>query len=306
MLSLLDPSHSPQSVPAAFFLHFDPSFHRGRAAVDKHMEFFRFTGMDLLKIQFEHAMPTVDVSQPRDWEKVPVMGRDFWEEPLAVVKGLVQAGGKEALVVLTLYSSFMLACRIAGQDTVVRHIQEDPAAFRKGMDIITEGLLLFVKECAALGLDGFYASTQGGEKGRLPDERSFDDCVRPYDVAVMTEIDRLTSFNILHVCDYHLPYQDIAPFTSYPGHVVNTNLKLAGRQLSAAEVARMFDRPFMGGLDRKGVIATGPAEAIRREVRAVVSTAPARFILAADCTVPSETPWENLRVAIQTAHELRR
>ncbi len=274
--------------------------------MDKHLEFFRFTGMDLVKIQFEHPMPSVEVARPEDWDKVPLMGRDFWEEPLAIVKGLVQAAGKEALVVLTLYSSFMLACKIAGQDAVARHIREDPAAFRKGMDIITEGLLLFVKECAALGLDGFYASTQGGEKGRLADEKSFTECVRPYDMAVMTEIDRLTSFNILHVCDYHLPYQDISSFASYPGHVVNTNLKLADRETSAAEVARMFNRPFMGGLDRKGVIATGPAEAIRREVRNVISHAPARFILAADCTVPSETPWENLRVAIQAAHEGRR
>jgi len=303
MLSLLDPSYRPETVPAAFFLHFDPSFHRGRAAVDKHLEFFRFTGMDLLKIQFEHAMPSVEIRDPQDWSKVPLMGRDFWEEPLAVVKGLVQAAGKEAVVVLTLYSSFMLACGIGGQDAVVRHIAQDPAAFRKGMDIITEGLLLLVKECAALGLDGFYASTQGGEKGRLPDARSFTECVRPYDMAVMTEIDRLTGFNILHVCDYHLPYQDITPFTSYPGHVVNASLKLTGGDLSAAEVGRMFDRPFMGGLDRKGVLATGPADAIRREVSKVISAAPARFILAADCTVPSETPWENLKTAIQAAHE---
>jgi uroporphyrinogen decarboxylase len=306
MLSLLDPSSKPESVPAAFFLHFDPAFHAGKAAIDKHLEFFRFTGMDLLKIQLEHPMPPVAITSPRDWSKVPAMDRDFWEGTLDVVKGLVQAAGQEAVVVLTLYSSFMLAARIGGQDTVARHIQEDPASFKKGMSIITEGLLVFVRECARLGLDGFYASTQGGEKGRLADAGSFDECVRPYDLAVMSEANRLTRFNILHVCDYHLPYEDISRFTGYPGQVVNTNLKLAGKQLSAVEVARMFDRPFMGGLDRKGVIATGPAEAIRGEVRRVINAAPARFILAADCTVPAETPWENLRTAIQAAHEHRR
>ena len=39
------------SVPAAFFLHFDQAYHRGRAAVDKHLEFFRATGMDIVKSQ---------------------------------------------------------------------------------------------------------------------------------------------------------------------------------------------------------------------------------------------------------------
>jgi len=306
LLKLVDPSYRPESVPAAFFLHFDPAFHRGQAAVDKHLDFFRFTGMDMVKIQFEHRMPPVEIKQPRDWTKVPMRDKEFWDDPLAVVKGLVQAAGKEAVVVLTLYSPFMLAGQIAGAETVVRHIQEDPAAFKKGIEIITEGLLVFVKECARIGLDGFYASTQGGEEGRLADRKSFDDCVRPYDLAVMTEINRSCRFNILHVCDYHLPYADIAPFSSYPGHVVNTSLKLVGKDISARDVSRMFNRPFMGGLDRKGVIATGPAEAIRQEVRAAIDAAPQRFILGADCTVPADTPWENLKLAIQTAHDYRR
>jgi len=34
----------------------------------------------------------------------------------------------------------------------------------------------------------------------------------------------------------------------------------------------------------------------------VLAQAPERFVLAADCTVPGDTPWENLRTAIETAH----
>ena len=64
----------------------------------------------------------------------------------------------------------------------------------------------------------------------------------------------------------------------------------------------MFGRPFMGGLERKGVIATGDKQAIRQAVKDVLSQAPEQFILAADCTVPSDTPWENLKTAIDTAH----
>jgi uroporphyrinogen decarboxylase len=68
----------------------------------------------------------------------------------------------------------------------------------------------------------------------------------------------------------------------------------------------MFQRPFMGGLERKGVLATGSREAIQAEVHSVLQDAPQRFLLAADCTVPSETPWDNLKLAIETAHEHRR
>ncbi len=61
----------------------------------------------------------------------------------------------------------------------------------------------------------------------------------------------------------------------------------------------------MGGLERKGVLATGNLEAIRQTVRDVLAQAPERFILAADCTVPSDTHWEHLRTAIETAHGYR-
>lgn len=306
MLGLLDSSRTPQTIPAAFFLHFDPSFHRGQPAVDKHLEFFRATGMDFVKIQFEHPMPRLEIKRPEDWSKVPLYGLDFYDAPLRVVEGLVKAAGKEALVLLTLYSPFMLANQMAGPETVVHHAQENPEAFKRGIGAITEGLLGFVKECIRRGLDGFYSSTQGGEKGRFDRPEAFTECVRPYDLAVMKEINSRCPFNILHVCDYHLPYADLRPFTDYPGHVVNTSLHLAGGTIGAKEVARMFNRPFMGGLDRKGVLVSGSPQQIREAVRAAVKDAPDRFILGADCTVPPETPWENLRIAIETAHESRR
>jgi uroporphyrinogen decarboxylase len=58
----------------------------------------------------------------------------------------------------------------------------------------------------------------------------------------------------------------------------------------------------MGGLNRKGVLATGSPEQLRAEVERVIQSAPPRFILGADCTVPSDTSWDNLKLAISIAH----
>jgi hypothetical protein len=41
-------------------------------------------------------------------------------------------------------------------------------------------------------------------------------------------------------------------------------------------------------------------------VNAALAAAPERFILGADCTVPPQTSWDNLRLAIQIAHETHR
>lgn len=308
ILSLLHDPTPPETIPAAFFLHFDPAYHRGEAAVLKHLEYFRSTGMDFVKIQYEHAFPRLPfLRRPADWANMPFYDLDFYAEPLRVVDGLVKAAKSEALVVLTLYSPFMLAGQAAGdQQVVVNHIEENPEAVKQGMQVITESLMGFVKACIRLGLDGFYTSTQGGEAGRFSSPHFFDACVRPYDLALMDEINRVCAFNILHVCDYHLPYADVSPYAAYPGHVANCSLDLTGGQLTPRQAADLFGRPFMGGLDRKGVLATGSPAEIRQAVEAVCAQAPERFILGADCTLPAGTDWENLRVAIQAAHAFRR
>jgi uroporphyrinogen decarboxylase len=159
-----------------------------------------------------------------------------------------------------------------------------------------------VKACIRLGVDGFYHSTQGGETHRLADRALFDTFVRPYDLTVMKEAERCCIFNILHVCDYLGEYDDLSRFRDYPGHVVSCPLNQGGHPYPLAEAYRLFNRPVMGGLDRHGAIATGSKGEIRAEIEATLRHAPERFILGADCTVPAETPWENLRTAIQAAH----
>jgi len=302
VLSLLDPGQAPEYTPAAFFLHFDPEYHRGQAAIDKHLEFFRYTGMDFVKIQYEHRGSQPEISRPEDWARLPRYDEAFFADPLAVVEGLVKAAKKEALVLVTLYSPLMWASRIAGDEQLIRHAHDNLGLFQQGMEAITDSVRTFVRACIRLGVDGFYASTQGGERHRFADLSLFDACVRPYDLAIMEEIDEACIFNILHVCDYQGDYDDLTRFREYPGHVVNSPLQVGDQRLTPQEVASLFNRPYMGGMKRMGVIATGTPEEVRTAAESILQEAPERFILAADCTVSSETPWDNLRTAIETAH----
>ena len=305
LLSLISGQAPQDYVPAAFFLHFEPAYHQGRAAIDKHLEFFRYTGMDFVKIQYEqHLPPGPPIQEPGDWARLPLYPDEFFEAPVRVAKGLVEAAKAEALVVMTLYSPLMWAVRAGGEETLAAHLKQDPGAVAKGLEIMAENVLTLARGCIQAGVDGFYASSQGGEAGRFP-AGTFQEYVRPSDLAVWAGI-RDLPFNILHVCDYESGYDDLSPFLDYPGQVVNASLNLGDRTLVPAQVSEMFGRPFMGGLERTGVIATGSPHEIRRAVEGVLAQAPERFILGADCTVPGDTPWENLRTAIQAAHEFQR
>lgn len=302
VLNLLDEGLTPDYIPAAFFIHFPAECHRGQAAIDKHLSYFRHTGMDLVKIQYEFSFPhRPEIQSPDDWAKMPLYGREYFQDQLGVVEGLVKAVNGEALVIQTVYSPFMSA-RSTSRGLITEHVSMAPEKAKKGMEIITQSIIWFVRECIKLGVDGFYASTQGGEGESFRDPSLFAECVKPYDLAVMNEMDRACPFNILHICDYHSGYNDLTPFLDYPGHVVNCPLKVGPLIMTTSDVARLFNRPYMGGLDRHGTIVTGSHDEITATVREVLQDAPERFILGADCTLPGDIDWDSIKTAISTAH----
>jgi uroporphyrinogen decarboxylase len=306
LLNLINSPTPPEYVPAAFFLHFDPACHQGQPAIDKHLEFFRATGMDFVKIQYEQV-PTSSshIRKPGDWASVPHFTEALFEPTIKVVEGLVKAAKAEALVVMTVYSPFMWAGQLAEASVLSDHLKEDPEAVKKGLAILTENVITLVRACKRAGVDGFYVSTQGGEAFRFKGTDIFQEYIKPTDLAVWAEI-QSGPFNILHVCDYNGGYDDLTPFLDYPGHIINCSLKLGEGSKSAKQVSKMFNRPFMGGLERKGTLATGSPDAIHQAVTDILTKAPERFMLAADCTVPSETPWDHLKAAIDLAHHYRK
>lgn len=303
VLDLLNAGKEQTYTPAAFFIHFDPAYHKGGAAINKHLEYFRHTGMDFVKIQYEDGFPHLpEIQKPADWAKMPFYRKDFYQNQLDILAGLLESAQKEALVIMTLYSPFMCAGSTTSRQTVQAHIEEAPEKVQEGMAVITDSLLLFVKECIKLGIDGFYTSTQGGEADRFGGSPLFDQCIRPYDLALMEEINHSCIFNILHVCDYHSGYDDLTPFLDYPGHVVNASLTVGAEELSPSRISQMFNRPFMGGIDRHGAIAAGTQEEITQMVQGVLNQASDKFILGADCTLPGDVNWDNISTAIALAH----
>lgn len=301
VLGLLDKDSKQDSIPAAFFIHFDPQYHRGQAAVDKHLEYFEYTGMDLLKVQYENVFPSIpQITKPDDWANMPVYGREFYEDQLYIVEQLVKNAKKDAVVLVTLYSPFMCAGHTS--KTIIPHIDENPDAARKGLEIITESLMIFVKECIKLGVDGFFHSTEGGGRNNFGNISKFVTNIKPYDLVLMKEIERGCDFNVLHVCDYQDVYVDLEPFLDYPGHVINCGLELDIGRTTGKEVSTQFDRPFMGGLLRKGPILNGSRQEIESAVNDVCRQRPDKFMLSADCTVPPEVDWENLKTAVSAAH----
>lgn len=303
MLDWLAGKTDPHYTPAAFFLHFGAEFKNGLPAARRHLEFFQQTGMDFVKIQFEQTYERqAFLQKPADWSRLALRKIDFYEPLLVTVRELVKTAKNDALILMTLYSPYMCAGHCATSPLLRQHLAENPDAVKRGLEILTESQMIFVRACIDAGIDGFYMSTQGSEAGQLANPALFTKYVKPFDVVAMKEATARCRFNILHVCDYVAPYSSFDAVLDYPGHVVNCNPNLVGKQLSWQQISAMFKRPCMGGLDRHGVLVKGTPAQVETEVKRVVKSAPRQFILGADCTVPGDLGWKRLRHAIDVAH----
>lgn len=287
-------------VPTAFFMHFPAQV--GQEAVYWHIRHLARTGMDLLKVQFEQHQPKIKVETAKDWEQIQPLPRDFYAPTVGVVKEIVDIVGHETMVLPTIYSPFQVLRMQIGIPAVIRWAKEDPDQVLRALRIYTDALLNFARDCKELGIDGFFTPTQGGENiyNEVPD--FFERFIRPFDMEIMTECNEGTHCNILHICDWEGPYDDLNRFVSYPGQIVNAPNVVGGKPFTPTDAEKLFNRIALGGLDRKAVINKGTPEEVSAEVRKIVAANPGRLMIGAECTIDNRTAIENVRAAVRTAH----
>ena len=209
LMAVLDMAAPQSYVPAGFFMHFGV---QGDAAVKAHLDYFRGTGMDFVKIQFdEQQLPTaanVQIKTPQDWAKIPVLPEKWFEPSLYLLKSLIKEAKSEALIIQTLYSPYQMAKQAVPWNVLVEHVKQDAESVCRGMENITLSLLHFVQAASRLGVDGFYMCTQGGETNRIADRALFNRTIKNYDMLLYKEAAQLVPYNIMHICDYDGSYED--------------------------------------------------------------------------------------------------
>ena len=107
----LDPSYAP----AAFFIHFGPDQKVGDPAVQAHLKYFRESGMDILKVQFEQGAPRIAELKEGAFEPLP---EDFYRPTLEIVTKLQEAEGADTYVLPTLYNTYQVARATLGEEQI--------------------------------------------------------------------------------------------------------------------------------------------------------------------------------------------
>lgn len=301
----------PDRVPSAFWYHFPKGFEAGQAAVDIHLKYFAESGTDLCKIMNENSCPKDPaINDAQDWSRLAPIPEDvpFICRQLDLTRSVMVRMKGKAVTLGTVHGIVASAYHILGgtelydrDGTVLgRHLRENPEGLRHAFRIIADYLKYLCRAMLDAGVDGIYFASLGGERRMFTDDE-FATFIAPLEIEILDSIQDAPCFNILHMCKSDL---NLERYLRYPDPAV-LNWGVYENNLSLEEGRRLFgaNRVYLGGLDdRKGVLPEGTAEEIGREVRRLVDTfGYERYILGADCTLPTDLPAWRTQAAARAA-----
>src|SRR5438046_1527283 len=93
-------------VPSAFWLHFPEKQFFGKEAVEAHVDFYRSTDIDVVKVMNEYLYRGDNlITTPRDWGRWrPITGpNSYFRGQIDIVKRVVDQIGSEVPVIATIH-----------------------------------------------------------------------------------------------------------------------------------------------------------------------------------------------------------
>ena len=293
-------------VPAGFWFHYKPDYTPAEM-VAAHMELYRETDMDIIKIMQDYAYPVEGkITCAEDWYHIGVKGTDSPEfaKMTEVIKGIRREAGDDVLLFQTMFGPFKAASMAFGDDVLMKYSKEAPEAVQAGIRRIAGALEEWAKGYLEAGADGIYYSAQFGEVGRFTQEQ-WEALVKPFDLQILGVAEQAADkYNILHICgepEYAFKTW-VDRFAQYPADLVNWSVKDNGYSLEKGR--ETFHAAILGGMNNKGNILTGPAEAIEEEVSEILERfGTTGIMIGADCTIQGKNiRLDYIKAAIEAAH----
>lgn len=296
---------SVDHVPMTFSIHFPKEVAFGDAAVKSHLDFYKNTGVDIMKIMNENLVPQFEKYHGiSSWGELPrhTVKDAFIQAQLDLIKKIIDNSPAETFFLGTLHGTLASMIhpfepQIGYEEVRMEHLKcfrEDKKAYTEAAKIITDTMIILIEEMAKLGVDGVYYASLGAEKRYFTDEE-FDEAIASYDKIMLKAIKDNGMYSFLHMCkdglamDRYKSYGDYADVVNW-GIYEDTNLDLfAGKKLFPGKT-------MMGGLaNRKGVIVDGSKEELQNTVKQIVKDfGKEKFIFGADCTLATDIPYERL------------
>ena len=182
-------------------------------------------------------------------------------------------------VVITVFNPITTAMKMGG-DNVLIHARSHPDEFKKGLDVITETTINYVKRLVEAGCDGIFFATQLGTYDKMSMEE-YQKWGEPGDRAVL-EAAKDCWFNIIHM---HGEAPMFELLSKYPVAAINFHDRLA-EDFTLAKAKTLTDKLLIGGVEEYTTLATGSEAEIKAQVEDALEQTDGRVILGPGCCVP--------------------
>ena len=291
-------------VPMGFWYHFSPDEDTGNVIVEQHLQLYRETDMDMIKVMcdgyFNYPNPYIHkVACSRDWFGLTPVGAEhpYITNQVKRAGAIVEKAAGECCVFYNVFCPMSLLRFAVGEELLMTHLRENPQAVCHAFTVIAQDIKsLIYRLITEAGCDGIYYCVQNAEKYRFTAEE-YRRLVTPAELDVLKYANSLSENNILHCCGWAGDENRIEVWQDYPAKAVNWAVYI--ENLSLKEGREFFGgRCVLGGFDnrREGLLYSGSREEIQQEVKRILSrTGKTGIILGADCTLPSDISPERLR-----------
>ncbi|MFA6688211.1 MAG: uroporphyrinogen decarboxylase family protein [Sphaerochaetaceae bacterium] len=304
----------PDGIPSSFSLHFPTHANHGQEGIKAHLDFFSETDVDIIKIMNENLTPSVSgISRPEDWKRIPSFSRNspFIVAQADFVKRIRDSYEEDAPCLCTIHgicASTVHPMRPQYQDLYeirniqLAHYRKDPTVYLDATKRIAEAQCYMVEKVIEAGADGIYFAALGGEKHLYSDEE-FATVVKPYDLQIMKTCKDMGKIVVLHMCKKNL---DMLRFKDYAPYCDIVNWGIYENDISLEQGMEIFpNKTIMGGLaNRSGVLVEGSEQALVEAVHHLTKKMEGKkFILGADCTLPTDISPDRIRTAVMAARK---
>jgi uroporphyrinogen decarboxylase len=241
------------------------------------------------------------IKSASDWKRLRPLEPDqgVLAEQLKALQLINHSIGYDAYFVQTIFCPLGIAKYLVGNksEPVLQTIHEDRSAMHTALRVITETFINYAIACLEEGASGIFYATNGWATEGMLTADQYREFGEQYDLEFLDAIKSRSKFNILHNCGSHI-YFDL--LEAYPVQAINWAATLEGNP-DLREGKLRSDKAVMGGISEKTVLKNGSQEQVREEVeKALEMTGGTHFLLAPGCSIPPETPADNL-LAIRSA-----
>lgn len=260
-------------------------------------------GLDIRVLPGFDGPPTAEkplVQKISDWDKLkPVSGTDGeYSIVLEAQRLLLSMMDSPVPFIQTVFSPMTTALKLSSILTVLEHAKETPSKLHRALEIITATSIQFAKAAISLGADGIFLASQISCRN-LIDEKTHDEFVKKYDLAILNAVKGQTWFNVHHIHGVEGMMEELQ---DYPVHAVSWHDRNDGPHME--EVRKYSQKAFIGGLSHGHSLS---AKSNKDIVGEVLDTAAMNkglgVILGPGCVIDPTTPAERLELVHKTVRK---